>query len=984
MNPVVEELNELMHIGVKRRSGRYPWGSGKDPYQHGRDFLGRIEELKKQGWTETAENVRKEFGEEMTLSRYREEKSRARADRRMLQVETAKRMRDKEGLSNTEIGRQMGVNESTVRSWFNEESEARMRAAQHTADFLREQVDQKGMVDVGGSVNIELGVSPEKMNQALSILKEEGYVVYGNRIQQVTNKGQWTTQKVLCVPGTEHSEIYDHPENIKTVTEYHSHDGGKTFNSFQYPASMDSKRMRVRYADEAGPDGVTGEQKDGLVEIRRGVDDLSLGNSHYSQVRIMVDGTHYIKGMAVYSDNLPDGVDVMFNTNKAAGTPLTKVLKPIKDDPDNPFGSLIKPNGQSTYFDADGNEKLSLINKRADEGDWEDWKNAVPSQFLSKQPTSLIKKQLDLAIADKVDEYNEICALTNPTVKKHLLEKFADGCDSAAVHLQAAALPGQQYHVMIPINSLKDNEVFAPNYPNGSKVALIRYPHGGTFEIPILTVNNKHKPALDVLGNDVIDAIGVNKKNADRLSGADFDGDTVMVIPTQDASGRTRVNVKSTKMTGAFERLIDFDPKAEYPETPGMTYMTKKGTQREMGVISNLITDMTLAGANPTDLTNAVRHSMVVIDAEKHKLNYKQSELDHNIDALKQKYQAKANGKYGGAATLISKAKGEERVPKRQGSPRVNIKGKEWYDPSKPEGALVYKLADDAYYPTRKYNKETGEMTIATSKGKVTYKVSDEVARDYYEPVKRINEKTGAIEYTNKDGSIKYKVKTRTQTSTKMAEVNDAYDLVSDITNPKETAYANYANKMKSLANQARMAVVSAGKIEYRASSKAAYQDEVNSLMAKLNKAKLNAPRERQAQRLANAEINSKIKAAKDRGETLDAGDIKKESQRALTKYRNQVGSIARRDRSIKITDREWDAIQAGAISEARLKDILNNTDVDSLRERATPRASTTLSSSKVARLKAMSASGYTNTEIAEKLGISASSVAKYVKGGNE
>lgn len=980
MNSVVEEINELRHIGVKRRSGRYPWGSGKDPYQHGRDLLGRIEELKKQGWTETAENVKKEFGEDMTLSRYREEKSRARADRRMLQVETAKRLRDKEGLSTTEIGRQMGVNESTVRSWFNEQSEARMRAAQHTADFLREQVDQKKMIDVGGSVNIELGVSPEKLNQALAILKEDGYVVYGNRIQQVTNKGQWTTQKVLCVPGTEHTELFDHPEKIQTVTEYQSNDGGKTFNTFRYPSSMDSSRMRVRYADEAGPDGITGEQKDGLVEIRRGVADLSLGNSHYAQVRIMVDGTHYIKGMAVYSDKLPDGVDVMFNTNKAEGTPLTKVLKPIKDDPDNPFGSLIKPNGQSTYFDADGNEKLSLINKRADEGDWEDWKNKVPSQFLSKQPDSLIKKQLGLAIADKVDEYNEICALTNPTVKKHLLEKFADSCDSAAVHLQAAAFPGQQYHVMIPINTLKDNEVFAPNYPDGSRVALVRYPHGGTFEIPILTVNNRHQPARDMLGHDVIDAVGVNKKNADRLSGADFDGDTVMVIPTQDASGRVKVNVKSTP---ELERLKGFDPKAEYPETPGMTYMTKKGTQREMGVISNLITDMTLAGANPTDLANAVRHSMVVIDAEKHKLNYKQSELDHNIDSLKQRYQAREDGKYGGAATIISKAKGEARVAKRQGTPRVNIKGKEWYDPNKPEGSLIYKVADDAYYPTRKYNKDTGEMTIATTKGKITYKLSDEVARDYYEPVKRINEKTGAVEFTNKDGSIKYKVKTRTQTSTKMAEEDDAYNLVSNLRNPKETAYADYANKMKSLANQARMEVVSTGKIEYRASSKAAYQDEVASLMSKLNKAKLNAPRERQAQRLANAEINAKIEDAKRKGKELDAGDIKKESQRALTKYRKQVGSIARRDRSIQITDREWDAIQAGAISEAKLKDILNNTDVDNLRERATPRATTTISDSKVARLKAMSASGYTNTEIAEKLGLSASTVAKYAKGGN-
>jgi transcriptional regulator with XRE-family HTH domain len=978
MNPVVEELNELMHIGVKRRSGRYPWGSGEDPYQHGRDLLGRIEELKKQGWTETAENVKKEFGEDMTLTRYREEKSRARVERRMLNVETAKRLKEKEGLGETEIGRRMGVNESTVRSWLNAESEARMRQTQKTADFLRDQVDSKKMIDVSSGVEIELGISKEKLNQALSVLKEEGYAVYTNRFEQVTNKGQWTTQKVLCAPGIPYSSAYD-LDQVKTITEYHSKDGGQTFNAFRYPESLDSKRMRVRYADEAGPDGITGVEKDGIVEIRRGVKDLSLGNSHYSQVRIMVDGTHYIKGMAVYSDNLPDGVDVMFNTNKAAGTPLTKVLKEIKNDPDNPFGSLIMPKGQSTYIDSDGKEKLSLINKRADEGDWSDWKDALPSQFLSKQPISLIKKQLSLATADKVAEYDEICSLTNPTVKKHLLSKFADSCDSAAVHLQAAAFPNQKYHVIIPVNTLKDNEVYAPNYNDGDKLALIRYPHGGIFEIPILTVNNKHKPARDLIGSDSIDAVGINKKNADRLSGADFDGDTVMCIRTQKADGTVQARIKNAP---ELDRLKGFDPKESYPEVPGMVYMTKKGTQREMGVISNLITDMTLAGAGPDDLANAVRHSMVVIDAHKHKLNYKQSELDHNIASLKQRYQTRIDPDgtvhTGGATTIISKSKGEARVPKRQGSPHVNIKGAKWYDPNKPEGSLVYTVAEDAYYPTRKYNKDTGEMTIATTKGKVVYNVSDPVAREYYEPVKRVNERTGKVEYTNQDGTLMYKVKTRTQNSTKMAETDDAYSLVSNMANPKETEYANYANAMKALANKARMEVVSTGKIEYSSSAKVAYQAEVDSLLDKLNTAKLNAPRERQAQRMANAEIKSKLDAG-----ILDKEDVKKESQRALDKYRKQVGSVARRDRSIDITDREWAAIQAGAISEARLKDILNNTDVDSLRERATPRSTKEISPSNVSRIKAMRASGYTNAQIAEKLGISPSAVSKYAKGGN-
>lgn len=918
MNPVAEEMNDiLMHYGIKRRSGRYPWGSGEDPYQHDRDFLGRIEELKKSGWSETPENIREEFG--LTTTQYRAQKALAKDERRALNVATAKSLKE-DGLGETEIGRRMGVNESTVRSWLNAESEARMNQARKTADFIKEQIAQKGTIDVGTGVERELGISKEKMNQALALLEAEGYLVQSGRVEQATNKGQWTTIKAISAPGTDPKDFYKFTQgeaNIASLNEYVSHDGGETFDKFVYPKSMDSSRLMVRYKEDGGID------KDGIVEIRRGVDDLSLGNSHYAQVRILVDGNKYIKGMAVYSDDMPDGVDVVFNTNKSKSIPKMEVLKNIKDDPDNPFGSLIKAGGQSYYIDKDGNRQLSLINKRADEGDWTDWKDALPSQFLSKQPLQLAKKQLGLAAADKMDEYNEICSLTNPTVKKYLLNKFADECDSAAVHLQAAALPGQKYHVIIPVNSLKDTEVYAPNYENGTKLALIRYPHGGTFEIPILTVNNKNAAAKKLLGTDVSDAIGITAKVAERLSGADFDGDTVMCIPTHDRGGKVKI-----QSTPPLKGLEGFDPKTAYgPDTyKGRSIKTMKNTGTQMGIISNLITDMTLQGADDSELARAVRHSMVVIDAEKHKLDYKKSELDNGISALKKKYQT------GGASTLISRSKGQTSVLKRQGSPLINMKGKDWYDPSKPEGSLIFKTADDASYSVRKVNKKTGEVQTVT--------------------------------------------KYRMQRSTKMAETDDAYSLISRANTPMERAYADYANKMKSLANQARKEMMNTGKIAYSSTAKATYQQEVNSLMSKLNTALLNAPRERQAQLRANAEINAK----KLNNPNMKAGDIKKASQQALTKYRNQVGSVARSKRSIKITDNEWAAIQAGAISENYLKKILNNTDIETLRERATPRATTTISQAKINRIKSLSASNYTLSEIARKLGISTTTVSNYLK----
>lgn len=927
MNPIAEEMNDiLMHYGMPRRSGRYPWGSGEDPYQHGKDFLGRIEELKKQGWTETPENIKKEFG--LNTSQYRTEKALAKNERRMLDVARAKSLKE-DGLGATEIGKIMGLNESSVRSLLNEGSETRMNQAKKTADFLREQIDKKGMIDVGTGVERELGISKEKLNEALYILEREGYPVYKGGIPQATNPGQQTNQRVICPPGTEHKEIYNY-DKINTITDYVSHDGGETFDKFVYPKSMDSKRLMIRYAEDGGID------KDGVIELRRGVEDLSLGNSHYSQVRILVDDKKYLKGMALYSDDMPDGVDVIFNTNKSKSVPKLDVLKDIKDDPDNPFGSTIKAGGQSYYFDKDGNRQLSLINKRADQGDWTEWKDALPSQFLAKQSLSMAKKQLNLAKSDKLAEYDEICSLTNPTIKKHFLQKFADSCDSAAVHLQAAALPGQKYHVIIPNNTLKDNEIYAPGYESGTKLALIRYPHGGTFEIPILTVNNKNPLGKKLIGPESIDAVCINSKNAERLSGADFDGDTVMCIPTHDKAGKVKIT-----STPPLKGLEGFDPKKEYgPDTyKGREIKQMKNTGTQMGIISNLITDMTLGGASPDELARAVRHSMVVIDAEKHKLDYKKSEMDNNIAALKKKYQVRidenGNPHYGGASTILSRSKGQASVLKRQGTPKINIKGEDWYDPSKPEGSLIYKTADDAEYTVKKIDKRTGKETTVT--------------------------------------------KYRTQRSTRMAETDDAYSLVSNARHPMELLYADYANSMKSLANQARKEMISTGKISYSKSAKATYQQEVDSLMSKLNTALLNTTRERAAQRKANAEINAKKQANPD----MKPGDIKKASQQALTKYRSEVGSISRKDRSIKITDREWEAIQAGAISENKLKQILDNTNIDDLRQRATPRTSNSLSTAKVNRIKAMSASNYSLNDIAKALGVSPSTVSKYLKGVN-
>lgn len=913
-------IDELLHYGMPRRSGRYPWGSGKDPYQHSGDFLSRVEELTKKGMSE--KDIADSMG--LTTSQLRIQKSLAKDERRTIEVDTAKGLREK-GYSLNEIAKMMGYkNDSSVRSLLNEQSESRMKEAMNTAKFLKKQVDEKGMIDVGVGVERELGISKEKLKTALYILEMEGYNTFGGGVPQVNNPGKQTNIKVLCPPDTPFktitdkngnekkvsSAIYDY-DKVHSITEYTSHDSGKTFDTFKYPSSMDSKRLAIRYAEDGGI------QKDGLVEIRRGVADLDLGGSHYAQVRIMVDGTHYIKGMAVYSDDLPPGVDVMFNTNKTKDKSKLEVLKPIKSDPDNPFGSLIKAGGQSYYTDKNGERKLSLINKRAEEGDWGDWADKLPAQFLSKQSKQLAQRQLQLAAADKKAEFDEIMGLTNPTVKKALLKSFSDDCDSAAVHLHAAALPRQKYQVILPVPTLKDNEIYAPNYNDGEKVALIRYPHGGIFEIPILTVNNKHKDSMKMIGPNAKDAVCINSNVAERLSGADFDGDTVQVIPT---NSKVKINTKPP-----LKALEGFDPKMEYPERPGMKYMKtgkKDNTQNEMGKISNLITDMTLLGASDDELARAVRHSMVVIDAAKHKLDYKKSEADNNIKALKKKYQGHIDpetGRYSeGTGTIVSRAKGQQSVLKRQGSPIID-----------PEtGKQSWKVADNVTYEKKMINKRTGK------------------------------------EYT--------KTITKTQKSTKMMETDDAYTLVSDSRNPIELVYADYANQMKALANQARKEMVTTPDIPYNPEAKARYQKEAASLQAKVNVALKNAPRERQAQTMANAILQAKIKDNPD----MTKKEKKKAGQQALDKMRMKVGA---KKEPVKITEQEWEAIQAGAISPSKLKTIINNADLDTLRQMAMPRSTKQLSQSKINHIATLKASGYTNAQIAQKLGVSTSTVSKYL-----
>lgn len=977
-NPVLAEMNEaLMHEGVAhdenppgRGSGRFAYGSGKNPYQHADDFVTRVRRLRAQGKTDA------EIADELHIigksgkpssGQLKAQYAAAINDQKLKLYVKFEQLRN-EGKTYQEIAELTGVaGESSVREVLNHPTKVeRAKAARTTAEYLKAMINEnpKAIIDIGEESAGLINISQQKLDEALYLLEQEGYHVYSDyKIPQATNKGKLTTMKVLAAPDFEKRDLYVDPETgekrvapLRMITDSADrmlYDNGNELRPrFQYPESLDSKRMQIVYAEDGGKD------KDGLIELRRGVQDLSLGDSNYAQVRIMVDGTHYLKGMAVYADNLPDGVDVRFNTNKEKGTPAlgpkdNTVLKPIKkDDPENPFNSLIKENGgQYWYKDENGKEHLGLINKRSDQGDWTDWEDALPSQFLSKQPKKLIKQQLGKSLADREEQLNDILQITNPVIRENRLLAFADGCDSAAVALKAAPLPDQKWHVILPITSLAENEVFAPQYENGTRVALIRYPHAGTFEIPELVVNNNNKKAQKMIGMDSIDAAGINAKVATQLSGADFDGDTVMIIPIT-----SKAPVKSGKYLSA---LKGFDPQHDYParfDEKGnqiSAHLSKKDTQKQMGIVSNLITDMTIKGASEDEIARAVKHSMVVIDADKHNLDYQRSYYDNNIEELKRIYQQNPDNKrgYGGAGTLISRAKSEVQVPKRKGAPRID-----------EEGNIYYNLAPDSerFYEKQKqvYQKDSRGRFIRDENG-------DKI------PVMTTNAWGKEVPVYEKTG----KVYEKTTSSTKMAEAKDARELSSGY--EVEEIYAVYANALKDMARTARKESLKTEGHVYKKEAAEAYKEEVEGLNAQLANAKRNKPFERMAQSKTYTEVQEAIR--KDENLYKNDAELKKLSDRTLKKNRAALG--AKRS-SITISPKQWEAIESGAVRKETLKQILRYADDGEVDKYAMPkRGGRELSLVTQNRIKTYANSNYSIAQIANALGVSQSTVYKYLHG---
>ena len=265
---------------------------------------------------------------------------------------------------------------------------------------------------------------------------------------------------------------------------------------------------------------------------------------------------------------------------------------------------------------------------------------------------------------------------------------------------------------------------------------------------------------------------------------------------------------------------------------------------------------------------------MVIIDSEKHKLDYKQSAIDNGIDALRRKYQ-----------THVSKIDGK---------------------------------------------KHTAASTIISKSRQLT---------------------------PDKKGFL-------------MDSLDDANFISSG--SPVEKLYATYINEMKGVSAKAKQAARSIPPVKRNPQVAKKYAPEVQSLDAKLNRALSNAPRERQAQLLAKNYYH------KNKTKDMSNDQKKKLKTQAIAIARAKTGA---KKHLVDITDKEWEAIQAGAISNNKPEQILKNANADRVKQLATPKTKKVMSPAKIARAKTMLSKDYTYAEVAEALGISVSTLRDQMKG---
>ena len=197
-------MSEFMHEGVKRRSGRYEWGSGENPYQHepwynpGSNPKETVKKLKENGLTNSqiSEILKNEglnekqasSAMEIKTTQYRNYIKIAR-EKKLAQDRTTAEQLKSRGWSNVAIAERMKVSEGTVRNLLKPGVEEKANIINNTSTMLKESLNKTGYLDVGLGSERYFGISRDRLRASLQQLKEEGYKIYYiEQTQQGTGK----------------------------------------------------------------------------------------------------------------------------------------------------------------------------------------------------------------------------------------------------------------------------------------------------------------------------------------------------------------------------------------------------------------------------------------------------------------------------------------------------------------------------------------------------------------------------------------------------------------------------------------------------------------------------------------------------------------------------------------------------------------------------------------------------------------------------
>ena len=243
----------------------------KNHFQSQGFVLISIPDIREEGRTET--QIANELG--LTTTQLRNAITYARKEEREYNREQVAGMKEA-GLSNVEIGQRLGISEGTVRNYISDNKSSKATSEQQLDNIekaLSDSLKQTGHLDVGVGVERQLGVSRTKFNAVVNQMVENGDLYIHNiQIQRLNDPTKYTIVKVLSTE-PDYLKVLKDSTNIGNL-EYFSDDKAlESAKRFETPQMVDLNRIKIRYQEDGGAD------LDGLIEIRKGTEDLDLGNS---------------------------------------------------------------------------------------------------------------------------------------------------------------------------------------------------------------------------------------------------------------------------------------------------------------------------------------------------------------------------------------------------------------------------------------------------------------------------------------------------------------------------------------------------------------------------------------------------------------------------------------------------------------------------------------------------------------------------------